>query len=397
MRIFGKWLGRVLLALLLAAVVIGLWKREEIERLLAVNSLFSEEKIVHNFSHMDGAFLSTPVARGDGLTTNLPYGPETDLPPEVDSWIDARDVTALLVLKDGAIVYENYFKGTGPEDRRISWSVAKSYLSALVGILLEEGQIASLDDPVTKYAPALKGSAYDGASLRNVLHMASGVTFDEDYLDYDSDINRMGRVVALGGKLDDFTAELTETFAEPGSQWQYVSIDTHVIGMVVRGATGRSIPELLSEKIIAPLGLEHAPYYITDGAGTAFVLGGLNMTTRDYARFGQMFAQGGEWNGQQIVPADWVRESTRPTAPTADGKIGYGYQWWVPLGAAEGEYMARGIYGQYIYIDTMKGVVIATNATDRKFRAPGVSEQNIEIFRKIAASVSDSEGQEESL
>ncbi|MAP13925.1 MAG: 6-aminohexanoate hydrolase [Oceanibulbus sp.] len=388
MRTFGKWLGRVLLALLVAAVVIGLWKREEIERLLAVNSLFSEEKIVHNFSHMDGAFLSAPISRGDGLTSELAYGPETELPDAVDDWIAARDVTALVVLKDGAIVYENYFKGTGPEDRRISWSVAKSYLSALVGILLEEGQIASLDDPVTKYAPNLRGSAYDGASLRNVLHMASGVTFDEDYLDYDSDINRMGRVVALGGRLDDFTAELTETFAEPGSQWQYVSIDTHVIGVVVRGATGRSVPELLSEKVIAPLGLEHAPYYIVDGSGTAFVLGGLNMTTRDYARFGQMYAQGGEWNGKQVVPADWVTASTSPTAPTAAGQIGYGYQWWIPVGAAEGEYMARGIYGQYIYVDTARDVVIATNAADRKFREAGVSDQNIKIFRQIAASVS---------
>lgn len=388
MRTFGKWLGRVLLALLVAAVVIGLWKREEIARLLAVNSLFSEEKIVHNFSHMDGAFLYAPVSRGDGLTSELPYGPETELPETVDNWIAARDVTSLVVLKDGAIVYENYFQGTGPEDRRISWSVAKSYLSALVGILLDEGKIASLDDQVTKYAPTLIGSAYDGASLRNVLHMASGVTFDEDYLDYDSDINRMGRVVALGGRLDDFTAELTDTFAEPGSQWQYVSIDTHVIGMVVRGATGRGIPELLSEKIIAPLGLEYAPYYIVDGSGTAFVLGGLNMTTRDYARFGQMYAQGGQWNGKQVVPEEWVQASTSPTAPTADGQIGYGYQWWIPVGAADGEYMARGIYGQYIYVDTARDVVIATNAADRKFREAGVSDQNIEIFREIATSVS---------
>ena len=218
--------------------------------------------------------------------------------------------------------------------------------------------------------------------------MASGVTFDEDYLDYDSDINRMGRVVALGGRLDDFTAELTETFTQPGSQWQYVSIDTHVIGMVVRGATGRSVPELLSEKVIAPLGLEHAPYYIVDGSGTAFVLGGLNMTTRDYARFGQMYAQGGQWNGKQIVPEEWVQASTSPTAPTAEGQIGYGYQWWIPVGAAKGEYMARGIYGQYIYVDTARNVVIATNAADRKFREAGVSDQNIKIFREIATSVS---------
>ena len=387
MRTFGKWLGRVLLALLLAAVVVGLWKREEITRLMAVNSLFAEDRIVENFSNMDGAFLTTPVARGNGPTAELSYGPETTLPSGVDDWIAERAVTGLVVLKDGQIVYENYFLGTSPEDRRIAWSVSKSYISALIGILLDEGAIASLDDPVTQYAPELAGSAYDGATIRNVLNMASGVTFDEDYLDSNSDINRMGRVVALGGTLDDFTADLQDRFAEPGVQWQYVSIDTHVLGMVARGATGRTIPDLLSEKIITPMGLEYEPYYVTDGTGTAFVLGGLNLTTRDYARFGQMYQQAGAWNGKQIVPADWVAESTRPSAPTAPGNIGYGYQWWIPQGAAEGEYMARGVYGQYIYVDTARNVVIAVNSADRGFREPGVSESNIAIFREIAESL----------
>ena len=387
MRTFGKWLGRILLALVVAIVVIGLWKREQITRLLAVNSLFSQEKIVQNFSHMDAAFLSVPLPRGDGPISELAYGPETDLPAAVEGWIVDRTVTALVVLKNGEIVYENYFQGTRADDRRISWSMAKSYLSVLVGILIEDGKITSLDDPVTKYAPLLKGGAYDGASLRNVLQMASGVSFDEDYLDFNSDINRMGRVLALGGKMDDFAAGLTARFAEPGQQWQYVSIDTHVVGMVVRGATGRSITDLLSEMIIVPLGLENTPYYLTDGVGTAFVLGGLNMTTRDYARFGQMFAQGGTWQGNQIVSADWVAASTIPSAPTSPGETGYGLQWWIPIGAAPGEYMARGIYGQYIYIDTARGVVIATNAADRNFRDPGVSQQNEDIFRLIASSL----------
>ena len=387
MRTFGKWLGRILLALVVAVVVVGLWKREEITRLLAVNSLFAEDKIVHNFSHMDEAFLSKPLSRGDGPTAELSYGAEYAPPAEVNDWIKARDVTALVVLKDGQIVYENYFKGTQPDDLRISWSVAKSYLSALVGILLDEGAIASLDDPVTTYAPKLKGTAYDGATLRNVLNMASGVTFDEDYLDPDSDINKMGRALALGGELDDFTASLKDTFTTPGSQWQYVSIDTHVIGMVVRGATGRSVTDLLSEKVITPMGLEYAPYYVTDGAGVAFVLGGLNLTTRDYARMGQMFLQNGRYNGQQIVPADWVAASTAPSAPTAEGQIGYGYQWWIPQDATEGDFMARGVYGQYIYINRADGVVIATNAADRKFREAGVSDQNIAIFRQMSAAL----------
>jgi CubicO group peptidase (beta-lactamase class C family) len=387
MRTFGKWLGRMLVALLLAAVVIGVWKREELTRLMAVNSLFAEERIVENFSHMDKAFLTAPLPRGPLATSELPYGAEFSLPDGTAEWIEERNVTSLLVMQDGAIRYENYFLGTAPEDRRISWSVAKSYLSALFGVLLDEGAIESIDDPVTRYVPGLTGTAYDGATIRNVLNMASGVVFDEDYLDSNSDINRMGRVIALGGTLDDFTASFTDTFAAPGENWQYVSIDTHVIGMVIRGATGRSVTELLAEKIIAPLGQEYDAYYLTDGTGIAFVLGGLNLTTRDYARFGQMILQNGAYGGRQVVPADWVAASTSASAPTETGKIGYGYQWWIPKGADDGEFMGRGIYGQYIYIDQPRGILIVTTAADRKFREPGVSDANVEMFRRIAGSL----------
>jgi hypothetical protein len=387
MRTFGKWAFRIFLALALAALALGLWQREKITRLLAVNSLFAEEKIVYNFSHMDAAFLSTPVSRGDGPTTELPYGTDATLPPEVDKWIVDRTVTAIVVLKDGEIVHENYFQGTQPEDLRISWSVAKSYLSALMGVLLDEGVISSIDDQVTQYAPALKGGAYDGATIRNVLNMASGVVFDEDYLDKSSDINKMGRVLALGGKMDDFAAALSETFTPAGTKWQYVSIDTHVLSMVIRGAANRSIAELLGEKIIIPMGLEYQPYYVTDGFGTAFVLGGLNLTTRDYARLGQMFLQNGQYSGKQIVPEAWVAASTAATAPTAPGESGYGFQWWIPEDATEGEFMARGVYGQYIYINRPCGVVIATNAADRKFREEGASQQNIATFRAIANNI----------
>ena len=385
MRRALKIIVRTVLVLAVVIVALGLWKREEILRLLAVNSLFSAEKIVGNFSNMEGAFETTPLARGTKAISPLPQGGDMALPAGTDQWIKDRAVTSLLILKDGQIRHESYHLGTAPNDRRISWSVAKSYLSALFGVLIDEGAIASLDDPVTKFVPSLKGSAYDGASIRNVLNMASGVTFDEDYLDYDSDINRMGRVIALGGTLDQFTIDLKESFATPGDIWQYVSIDTHVIGMVVRGATGRDVPSLLAEKILSPLGLERDGYFITDGSDVAFVLGGLNFTTRDFARFGQMIAQNGNYGGEQIVPADWIVESTRPSAPTADGKIGYGYQWWIPQGSHEGEFMARGVYGQYIYIDQTRNVVIMSTGADRKFREPGVNDGNIEMFRKLVS------------
>lgn len=384
MRQFFKLLLRGLLAGAVVMAALAFWKWDEIQRLLAVNSLFSEEKIVANFSNMEGAFLTTPISRGDTAVSDLPKGAEIALPAEVSDWIEERSVTSLLALKAGEIRHESYHLGTKASDRRISWSVAKSYLSALFGVLLEEGKIASIDDPVTKYAPLLKGSAYEGASIRNVLNMASGVTFDEDYLDYDSDINRMGREIALGGTLDQFSAGLKESFATPGETWQYVSIDTHVIGMVIRGATGQGIADLMQEKIIAPLGLERDLYYVTDGEGVAFVLGGLNITTRDYARFGQMIEQDGQFGGKQIVPSDWIKASTAATAPTKPGKIGYGYQWWIPIAATEGEFLARGVYGQYIYINQPLDVVIVSTAADRKFREKGINRINIEIFRKMA-------------
>lgn len=388
MRKIFKWGARILLVLVLAAIAVGVWKREEIGRLMAVNSLFEADRIVANFSNMNDAFLNVEMSRGYGPVAALSDGSQMQMPDDYAPWVTDRTVTSTLVLQDGEIVHEAYYQGTLKGDRRISWSVAKSYLSALFGILVDEGAIASLDDPAIKYAPALKGGAYDGATVRNVLQMSSGITFDEDYLEYDSDINRMGRVLALGGKMDDFAAGLTETYAPAGAEWNYTSIDTHVVGMIARGATGRSIPDLMSDKLISKLGLEQSPYYLTDGVGVAFVLGGLNVTTRDYARFGQMILQDGNYNGQQIVPATWVAESTTPSAKTKPGVFAYGYQWWVPVGAVAGnEFMGRGIYGQYVYIDKAAGVVIVSTAADKKFRDDGVSDQNVDMFRQITAAV----------
>lgn len=375
---------RLLALILFLALAVGLWKREELTRLLAVNSLFDRDRIVQNFSHMDAAFLTTPLLRGTGPVTPLPQGAPFTLPQGAAAWVEDRQITSLLVLKDGALRHETYHLGTTPEDRRISWSMAKSYLSVLFGILLAEGTIANLDDPVVTYAPSLADSAYAKASLRNVLNMASGVRFDEDYLDKSSDINRMGREIALGGSLDDFTRALNDTVAPPGQVWTYVSIDTHVLGMVIRGATGRSVPDLLQEKVINKLGQEADGYYLTDGTGTAFVLGGLNLTSRDYARFAQMVAQEGEIAGQRVVSADWLTASTTASAPTEAGKMGYGFQWWQAQDPRPGEVIAQGVYGQFLYIDQQRDVVIVMTAADRRFREKGRTRENIEMFRAIA-------------
>lgn len=379
-----KFFGYMLLVLLVVAAALGIWKREEITRLLAVNTLFREDRIVANFSNMEALFHHRYMRTGP--PSPLPQGSPAAMPEGFDDWMQSRAVTGIVVLHEGEIVHEGYHLGTGAGDLRISWSVAKSALSLLLGILHHEGTIPDLDAPVSAFVPALGASAYSDATIRQVAQMASGVAFDEDYMDFNSDINRMGRVLALGGTMDGFSIGQTNRRGPAGADWEYVSIDTHVLGMVIRAASGRSIVELMEERLFIPLGLERSPYYVTDGEGVEFVLGGLNLTTRDYARLGQMVAQGGVWQGERLVPTEWIDESTAPSAP---GGALYGYQWWLPTDPVPGEFYGRGVYGQFLWIDQNRNVVIAVNGADRGFRQPGALEGSIAMFRAVARSLTD--------
>ena len=270
--------------------------------------------------------------------------------------------------------------------------IAKSFLSAAFGIAVQEGLI-NINDPVDKYVPALKDSAYNGVTVRNVLNMSSGVKFDENYLDFWSDIKKMGRVLAIGGSMDEFSVGIKEREREQGVARQYVSIDTHVLSMVLRAATGKRLTQYIGEKIVAPIGFERAPYYLTDSEGNAFALGGLNLTTRDYARFAQMILDKGVWKGEQIVPENWITQSTVKSAqnPSNSDGWGYGYQWWIPPNSLEngGDFIARGVYGQYLYINPTTKTVIVRTAGDTNFRkkqndGSSSHENFVALFRKIA-------------
>ncbi|HHB82480.1 MAG TPA: class C beta-lactamase-related serine hydrolase [Devosia sp.] len=401
MKKFLKISGWVLLGLIVVILVAAVINRDRLVRLYNVIGLFKQEQIVENFSSMNTMFLSRDLVRAS--TVEVPWEEDLgELPEEFNLFGDMVSVadflqntrtTSLMVVAGDKIFFEQYYLGTGPDDRRISWSVAKSFLSALFGIAVSEGKIASLDDPVTKYVPALNGSAYEGVSIRNVLNMASGVEFDEDYLDFNSDINKMGRVLALGQSMDGFAAAIKGTIAPAGTRHQYVSIDTHVLSMVLRAATGKSLHELFEENLWAKINPQADAYYITDGYGVAFALGGLNITTRDYARFGLLFANDGKWRGQQVIPADWVRASTTSSAPPPANqgtRFGYGYQWWIPTGSTT-EFFAVGIYGQFIYVNLAADVVIVKTSAHRGFREPGqsgngIKRETIELFRAIAAT-----------
>ena len=402
MKKFLKIFGWVLLGLILILAVAAFLNKDKLARLYAVIGLFKQEQIVENFSSMDSKFLNVPLHKDPNSPTvpwqtNLGELPKTfDLygqEASVKDFLEKTQTTSLMVVANDKIFFEEYYLGTGPQDLRISWSVAKSFLSAMFGIAVGEGQIESIDDKVTKYVPDLLGSAYENATIRNVLNMASGVEFNEDYLDFDSDINKMGRVLALGTSMDEFAAGIKGTIAPPGTHHQYVSIDTHVLAMVLRAATGKSLAQLFEEDLWSKINPDSDAFYVTDGYGVAFALGGLNVTTRDYARFGLLFANQGKWQGEQIIPADWVRASTVSTAPPPANegtRFGYGYQWWIPTGSTD-EFFAVGIYGQYIYVNLTKDVVIVKTSADRGFRETGqsghsIKHETIQLFRALASA-----------
>lgn len=403
MRRFLSWFFRLLLALLVIGGAGAAYYRENLVRLYHVNTLFDEEVIVANFGSMRDLFRWAEVKRSGSITPWLDN--KRDLPQSysfggkprlVADWLDKTKTTSLMVVQDGRVAFEDYRLGTKAEDKRISWSMAKSFLSAMFGTAVADGRIKSLDDPVDLYAPGLKGTVYEGVTIRNVLTMSSGVKFDEDYEAFGSDINKMGRVLALGGSMDEFAKSLKGREREQGTARQYTSIDTHILAMVLRAVTGKDMADLMEETLWSKLGVEDDAYYVTDGYGVAFALGGLNMRTRDYARFGQMMLEDGQANGQQIIPAGWVRESTEASAPAAaqvTDRMGYGYQWWVPVNADD-EFYAIGIYGQYIYINRPARTVIVKTSAHRDFDNDGVGgslveEETIEMFRAIAAGLSD--------
>ena len=383
-----------LLALTLALGTTAFLYGDRIVRLLAVNTLFEEDRIVANFSNMRSLFESRAIpgsTASDPLPETIAPLPSTVMTPagetDVAAFLDDARATSLVALRNGRVVHESYDLGTGAEDQRISWSVAKSVLSLAMGRAVAD-DLVELDRAVESYVPALADSAYRGVTVRQALQMSSGVRFDEDYLDFWSDINRMGRTLALGGSMDGFAAKIGERAREPGIARQYVSIDTHVLAMVLRAATGTSLPRYVGETILAPIGVAGRPHYITDGNGVAFALGGLNLRTRDFARIGQLVLNNGSWDGEQVVPADWIAESTAPSAPppAAPDGFGYGYQWWVPEGYGD-VVLARGVYGQYLWIDRERSIVIAITGADRGFREPGATERALKFMDGLARSM----------
>ncbi len=283
----------------------------------------------------------------------------------LDDFLAHQRVTGLLVIKDGAILFERYQYDRKPADRFISHSMAKSIVSLGVGMAVAEGKIVSLDDLVSKYVPKLAGSAYGETTIRNVLRMSSGVKFSEAY-DGNDDLtrfviarNREGSIAAL--------REFNTREAEQGTRFHYASSETMVLTVLLHAVTGTTLSEYLTARLWQPIGTEADATWIKGADGTENGFGNFNATLRDYGRLGMMLANDGVVGGKQIVPKDYLLDATdwhrQPPAfqpRKATPYFGYGYQFW-PFPGEKRRFALLGVYGQSIFVDPeLKLVMVVT-------------------------------------
>ena len=372
------------------------------ERMQFVESMFTGVEQYQSFNRLAEIF-PHHVIHASSSPFSFPRGDMIELPHDfpfhgqsriTQTFLEETDTVALFVVADGAVVYERYWLTGGADTHWSSWSVGKSFVSALVGVALNDGLFDSVEEPVTDYVPSLTGSAYDGVRIKDLLQMSSGARWDEDYSDPESDIMRFGRAWGSGGSLDEFTATLVRE-REPGTYNYYNSMDTQALGMLLVAVTGQSLSAYAEQQLWEPLGMEADAYWITDDEGMELAAGGLQVVARDYAKFGQLYLDQGKWRGRQIIQAAWVHDSVTPDAPhlmpglDPDYPIGYGYQWWIPQGD-EGEFAAIGIYNQFIYVNPVKRLVVVKLSANSGY---GLTDddsswrelESIELFRAIGA------------
>ncbi|ARR55948.1 serine hydrolase [Rhizorhabdus wittichii DC-6] len=332
---------------------------------------------VYAFSHLDQLYATRVIPAGGKVREFRTAKPGFDvrfdhLGQSIDTaaFIKASRVAALVILQNGAIVREDYALGHGRAGKWMSFSAGKSILSTMVGAAIRDGHIGSVTDPVAKYVPVLKKTAFDDATIRDLLRMSGGEAWNENYLDRGSDISKHLAIIAArnqpGAILKHMTG-LGRAFPT-GMYNQYRTGETYLLGEVVAAAVGASLSSYLSERIWKPFGMEADAYWmLTAEGGIEYGGGGTNATTRDYARFGQFMLEGGMAGGRQVLPEGWIAEATIPSAPAQqDGKAsGYGYQWWIDT---PGTYTAHGVFGQLIHVDPKRNLVIAMN---RAWKTPG--------------------------
>lgn len=278
---------------------------------------------------------------------------------ELNNFIAEQKVAGLMILQDGKIRLERYALGDNKSNLWSSLSVAKSVTSTLVGVAIKDGYIKSVDDYVTNYIPALKGSAYDSVKIRHLLTMTAGIRWNENYTDPNNDIARFSTdSIEPGMNATVSYMRRLPAVAKPGEKFLYSTGETHLLGVLISAATHQTLSHYLSSKIWRPYGMEQTAIWRLDRTGQEMAGCCLQMTLGDFARFGQFVLDDGRINGESIVPDNWFKTATEIQVPLWPGG-GYGYGWWIFNGK---NFDALGIYGQRIHIDPSRRLVIAVNS-----------------------------------
>ncbi len=289
----------------------------------------------------------------------LPAGQPLEI-PGIDEYLRQQNTAGLVILQDGRVRFERYGLGFDAAGRWTSFSVAKSFTSTLVGAAIQDGHIKSLEDKVSAYLPGLRGSAYDDVTVRQLLTMSSGVRWNEDYEDPEADVAQFNNATPEAGM--DATVSYLRKLPRahpPGELWNYNTGETNLIGVLVSAATGKPLAQYLQEKIWHPAGMESQATWLLGRTGNEIAGCCLQASTRDFARFGLFVLANGAAGGQQVVPPDWFAQATRKQKDIGDPGRGYGFQWWT---YDDGSVAAQGIFGQGIYIDPQRRLVIASNS-----------------------------------
>lgn len=312
------------------------------------------------FPNMQKIFPSAEVSNGSHiytLTEGKSIQPKWGDGTTVDSYIRENHTAGVIVLKDDQIRLEAYGKGVDKHTLWTSFSVAKSVTSMLLSIALKRGEVQRMDDPLSKYIPELRGRDYGKVTVKQLLTMTSGIDWNEDYADHHSDVAQMYLQPCVDSEAHILTyMKNLKSVHEPGTVWNYSTGETDLLGILVQKATGKSLATYLSETIWQPWGMEEPAWWLADECNGVSIGGsGLSATLRDYARLGTVMLQNGKDGENDLFAGEWLRDATSLLYPTGEGGGGYGYLWWR---FPNGSYAAIGIFGQMVYVNPKKNLVI---------------------------------------
>ena len=392
-----KWIFGLLIVI--AAAAGGFWASADKDMKALISSLPTDANVLFwSVEQRDAGFRaldripilakSNIIAKGDTVYP-LPKGEPITIGTDVDAYMKAQRTAGLVIVQDGKVRLEKYGLDFDAEGKWTSFSVAKSFTSTLVGAAIKDGYIKSIDDKVSAYIPDLKGSVYDDVTIKQLLTMTSGVKWNEDYADPKSDVALFN--IHKPEKGMDVTVSYMRNLpreAPAGTKWVYKTGETNLIGVLVSSATKKTLSSYLSEKLWAPFGMQQDASWLIGSTGHEISGCCIQASTRDYARFGVFMLGGAKVNNVSILPDDWIAPATSKQADIAVPGKGYGYQWWT---YDDGSYAAQGIFGQGIFIDPKRNLVIASNSNWPKATEPDTVGVQREMFYKAVQEAVDAE------